>query len=447
MSAPDRQPLVLAIDFGTSWCKAAYVTPDGSILAIGRVWTRGLPSRGGADGLDELWQALVSSVQDANARLTAAAISARPDAVGIACRGMFGVVLNKHREPLPLTSLLPSSKGSPITRAVYASPAWLPEGGYAYSYAPRLVGSLRWLRDNEPDNWPRVRFAGALHDWLVLQLSGIWVTDLATGPGQDDWPQAMVELTGLPLDTFPVIRNGHALAGTLTTMTAQALDLPAGTPVITGYHDGGAASIGTGTISAGDTCLTLGSNLAFRPVSSARLPDCFGYPITRDAWAWVDSVAGSAARLDDVAATLSGTSHATPEQHQKLAALGLRVPAGSPGDEPGAIYRATVEAIALDVRRLMDRAIENGARPTRLVATGGATDNPLMLNVLSAILGMPIEIGPPEAGILGTAIGAAVASGWLPSIGAGVATMVQTAPGVEPDPEDVAAYEMVRDTL
>ncbi len=444
MSACGGQRHVLAIDFGTSWCKAAYVARDGSILALGRVWTRGLPSRGGADGLHELWQALVNSVRDAGVFLAEAGIPARPDAVGIACRGMFGIVLDKHREPLPLLSLLPSSKESPITREVYASQAWLPAGGYAYSYAPRLVGSLRWLRENEQDNWPHVRFAGALHDWLVLQLSGVWVTDLATGPGQDTWPQAVVELTGLALDTFPAIRDGHALAGTLTPSAAQALGLPTGTPVITGYHDGGAAGIGTGTIAAGDTCLTLGSNLAFRPVSPARLTDCFGYPITRDAWAWVDSVAGSAVRLDHVTATLSGTSQATPEQHQQLAELGLRVPAGSGGHEPGALYRATVEAITLDVRRLMDRAIRNGARPTRLVATGGATDNPLMLHVLSAVLGMPIEIGPPEAGILGTAIGAAVASGWLPSIEAGVATMVQTAPGVEPDPEDVAVYRDMR---
>lgn len=461
---------MLAIDLGSTVCKAGYLDRRGTIVAQGRAPCPRPAVAGGQPALADFWPVLHAAVRAAGDELRCAGQEPRPAALGLSCRAMFGIFLDQDGQPLPGSGQMLAVRGAPDTIATCASPAWGPDGPYAYAYASRQVATARWYRRTHPDCWQRVRRIGALRDWLVLQLTGQWVTDLATGPGQDDWPRAVPTLTTAPLDAFPPVRDGHTVAGALIAPAASALGLPAGTTIVTGYHDGSAAGIGTGTIAPGDTCLTIGTNLAFRPVCEPRPPDCFGYPIIRDSWAWVDSVPSSATRLDDVASLLvAGNGSATVEDHARLATRAARVPAGANGlrmpvfarEDParhlraateakaagrsaGAIYRAMMEALAIDLWQLSARARHDGARPRRYVATGGAVANPLFVRIISGMLNVPIAPGPAEAGLLGAGIGAAVGAGWYCAIPEAVADLVHPGTTIDPIPSDVTRYAALR---
>jgi xylulokinase len=121
---------------------------------------------------------------------------------------------------------------------------------------------------------------------------------------------------------------------------------------------------------------------------------------------------------------------------------GERVPFHDPGlrgglsgldvtQTPAALRRAAYEASAMALRLIVERA---GARPRRIVATGGGSQVPGWLQAIADMTGVPVEpVAVPE--------GAALGAAWLARIGARLETSIDDAGRwaaygavVEPDP-------------
>jgi len=395
---------------------------------------------------------------------------AAPDALALSCRGVIGLWLDADGEPIGVPPETTKDAPRDAIAAVYADPAWQPADPYLFSYVPSLVGRTCWLRRYHPDRYDRVQRAGALHDWIVYWLTGRWVTDLATGPGQYDWPDAVMALTALPASAFPTIMDFSAVIGTLTAAAAADLDLPLNTRIVTGAHDGSAANLGAGAFNVGDACITLGTHFVLRVVTSTPLAGSFGYLITPDTWAWVRGAHGLSAQLDAVVAVLDGGGHPVSSQrHMALTLLAEDAPVGTPGlrmralplgqearqaeaaraalragHDPGMIYRATLEGAALAVRGLLEQARSAGARPTRFIVTGGATANTLLLRILSGILGAPLAIAEGEAGLFGAAMFGAIGAGWYASVADAATRMIPPAGTVAATLEERAIYAILR---
>lgn len=457
--------LVLTIDVGSSWCKAAYLDATGHMVASGHAYTRAIaPSRDAM--LPAFWQALCAAVRVANAQVPH---TIHPAAVGISCRAQLGVCLDANGQGFwPMWDCL-LDRQAPELQQVYAPGHWGTQDPYAFGYGVRMAAMVRWLQQQRPDEWRRIRWIGALHNYLVYCLSGVWVSDPTSGAEASAWPQPLIDLTGLPCAAFPTILPPQQVVGGLTPAAAALLGLPAATPVVVGLHDGAAANLGTRAIAAGDACFTLGTNFVFRAVTGARLPSgIFAYTILPERWAWVNNVPSASTQFDLVAERLRSALPTMAVRHQVLGqladqiapgALGLFVQRMQPGEEAlfaqrinalrqagyadGVIYRAMAEAIAMGVYGLVQTAIRDGVRPQRLVAMGGSVQNRHFLHVLTALLGTPIEIGPVEAGLLGAGMAAAVGSGWYPTVEAAMAHMTTPGPLVHPDPEAVAFYRSV----
>jgi sugar (pentulose or hexulose) kinase len=425
-----RPDTVLAVDLGTSWCKAAYVDRRGTIHAEGRVPSRAITNLG--DGrLEAFWGAVVDAVHLASKQLP---FAAAPDAIGISCRGLFGICLDEHGKGfIPSYDIL-AIKSSPDVAAAFRSPVWQ-DDPYAFGYTVRLAGLLAGLRRSAVEEWRGIQRAGALHDYIVYRLSGLWVTDPTTGPNALQWPAGLMQISGLAEEVFPEIRDYWDTAGELTPTAAEALDLPVGTRVVVGAHDGAAANIGTGAIHPGDACLTLGTNFAFRAVTSERpKTNCFGYVVAPGRWAWVNSVPGVATKLDCVATALLGESGDLNDRHRHLGNHAMEIDAETPlpplvfTDIPsllesvneaqrqnfsdGAIYRSTLKTAAEKLRELVDKARHDGATANRYVATGGAVGSRPLLQILENELEAPVQVGHPEAGLLGTSMVTAIGAGW-----------------------------------
>ena len=443
--------LVLSIDLGSSWCKAAYVDRQGQIVAEGRARTREISERSDTS-LEQFWQALITAVRLTNASLPSERF---PDAIGLSCRGLFGICLDQDgRGFIPSYDILSTKSSSDVTTA-YKSDAWGNDDPYAFGYTVRVAGLLAGLRRTSPREWRRIHRVGSLHDYLVYRLSGAWVTDPATGPNMLQWPAGLMGISGLPLDAFPVIQHPWQVAGGLSPRVATALGLPENTPVVVGLHDGAAANIGTGAVNPGDACLTLGTNFALRVVTGERpKTDCFGYVVAPDRWAWVNSVSKAATRLDVVADTLLDDS-SLGEKHRLLGAFAADVPptglaplplldnveslsvavsdAVRQGYTPGEIYRSTLQATASGVNALVGSARKDGAFASRYIATGGGVHNRELVRTLAETLGAPIQVGHAEAGILGAGMVAAIGAGWFPTLAAAWDAMGSPPLSVSPD--------------
>lgn len=461
--------LVLGIDLGSTWCKAVYADPDGRVVAQGRAYSRVRLD------LDRLWEALVEAVRAAGADLEARGLRPAPTAVAISCRGLIGLFFDRDMRLLNPPEEDPTLPVPEIAE-VYDAPGWGAGGPYACGYAPVLAGRALRLRRREPERHRRVARLGALRDWLTWRLTGEWVTDLATGHGAPDagvpaWPAVCAELAGLPPAAFPRCLRADATAATLTPTAAEELRLPSGLPVATGAHDGVCANLGVGAVAVGDCCLTLGTNAVARVVTGAPVPGWFGYQVLPHRWAWVRGAPGSAMQLDAVVAALDGgPADVGPERHCALTGEAARGPAGcdglrlpvlapghgpgrveraqadrvraalTAGNTPGAIYRAALEGIAGAVRGILDRAREAGARPTRYVVTGGMTANALLVRIIGAVIGAPVEIADPEAGARGAAMLAAVAAGWYGCAATAAAAMTPEHEVHHADLDEVQAY-------
>jgi sugar (pentulose or hexulose) kinase len=398
--------------------------------------------------MERVWSAVCTAVRMANAALGE---PAAPVAIALSCRGGSGVWIDVAQRVLPVPSYAAATaQVQEEINALYQQPIWGDKGPFAYSYAPVTIGRSVWLRRHEPEIWAQVARTGSLHDWILLRLTGAWLTDPASGAGGYAWPAEALELAGLPDGAFPESRPQEEIASGLTAEAAEALGLIANTPVVVGCHDGVAANIGTGIVQPGDACITLGSNLVVRAVTGERLPDCFGYPILNDRWAWVRGAHGIAAQIDAIVGVLDGGGDpVTPERHAALTAAAETIdvlpdelemptlPRGFDGERrqqarealaagfsPGQIYRATLESAAGSIAELVANAQRDGAACRRYVVTGAAAANDLLLRMLSAALDAPLEIGDNEAGLRGAAVLAAMGAGFFLTVDQAIATMV-----------------------
>lgn len=442
-----RAELVLAVDVGSTWCKAAYLNCHGQLVADGRAYTRDIPLDRNTT-LPRFWSALQAAVRMATAKVP---IPCVPAAIGISTRALFGVCQNVAGEwSLPAWDAQLDRRTSPAMQWAYSAAVWGDQDPFAYGYGVWVGGLMHWLQQTRPAEWHAIHRIGALHDYILYQLTETWITDPTTGPGERGWPTEIVAMSGLPRSAFPQVQPAHQIAGGLTPAASQALDLPAGLPVVVGMHDGAAANLGVGAVQPGDACLTLGSNLVLRVVADPPpLTQAMRYLIVPGRDAWVGNVPGASTQLDLTAATLRPQHADVAAAHRELGELAaaalpdaaalvlhLHPPdaetkmrqavtmARQAGHSDAAIYRATVEAVAVGIQALVQRAIQHGAQPRRFVTTGGHSQNELFLRMLATLLAEPLAIGPIEGGVLGAGIAAAIGAGWYGDFDAAVREMV-----------------------
>jgi sugar (pentulose or hexulose) kinase len=336
----------------------------------------------------------------------------------------------------------------------------------------RTASFLLYLKSERPEEWRQITRIGALRDYLVYRLAGVWVTDPTSGPGEGEWPPEIIAMTEMARECFPPTLPPQQVVGGLLPDAAELLKLPAGTPIVVGLHDGAASSIGARSIHVGDACLTLGTNFVLRAITGERLTArSFSYLVLPERWAWVNNVHKASAQLDIVAELLHEVAHQeVRESHASLGRFADEVAPGCNGlviermlagqerefrlriDEArlaghsqGHIYRALMESLASGVLDLLQRARRDGATPSRFVATGGGVHNRHFLRLLAAMLDAPIEVAQAEAGLIGAGIVAAVGGGWYATVTEAVDAM--TAPGeiLYPDPITAKHYRIQRE--
>ena len=124
-----------------------------------------------------------------------------------------------------------------------------------------------WVRENEPNNWSRVRSVMLPKDYVRFELTGERATDVADASGtllldvaQRRWSKEMLDRVEMKESLLPALYESPEISGRISAAGATATGLKIGTPVVAGAGDQAAGSIGMGVVSPGTVSATIGTS-------------------------------------------------------------------------------------------------------------------------------------------------------------------------------------------
>lgn len=136
---------------------------------------------------------------------------------------------------------------------------------------PVLTGftlpKLLWVRDNEPQNFERVRKILLPKDYVRFCLTGEYASDVSDASGtalfdvvHRRWSLDLVSSLGLDAAILPRVYESPEVTGTITAAAAESTGLEPGTPVVGGGGDQASSAVGNGIVEPGIVSCTLGTS-------------------------------------------------------------------------------------------------------------------------------------------------------------------------------------------
>jgi xylulokinase len=458
---------LLGIDIGTQGSKGVIVASDGTLVASQFV-EHGLstPRPGWAEhDADAIWWA--DFVKLTRHLLQQAQVEARDIAgVGVCALSPDMLPLDGNGHPLRPGILYGIDTRASVEIVTMNQDLGL--AGNAALTAQDVGPKILWFRAHEPLRWNRTRKIVSAHGYVIARLTDQYTIDHTTAGGYRpfydptlaDWDASICARYDLPLEYLPTIAETTGIVGSVTASASAETGLAEGTPVIAGATDFPAEAVSTGASDIGDLIVSYGTTmvvLAFteRPIICQGLWSGRGllgaladlYP---ERYVVAGGMATSAA-LTRWFRDNFGQTERRAEQELGINAyqvLSLEAEAIRPGSDGlivlpyfsgertpihddqaqgvlfglslahtrGHVYRALLEGISYGLAHHVDLMQAAGARPRRIVATGGGSRNPLWAQIVSDVTGLPQVIQGRSSAALGVAFLAGVGVGLVDNL-------------------------------
>ncbi|RPI33618.1 MAG: carbohydrate kinase [Chloroflexota bacterium] len=470
---------LLAIDIGTTHCKAGLFTDNGRSL---RIASRMMVTHQTPEGWvyydpEEVWSTVAATIQDVT--------QAQPEsiaAIGIASMAETGLLVDR-------------STGQ--TRSFFVpwfDPAAQPSAALVQSRSDALecylkfglrmnfkcgLAKLLWLLQRNPGLLKDTIWLSAA-DYAAYRLTGVFGTDyslacrtFAFRVDRKEWDLDWLRDWGLPPGTFPTA----VLSGTPLGGVTPGNILPAGIPVSICGHDHVCGALAGGAIQPGivfdsmGTAESLLGALPERPLTEAdfRIGLLYGCHAVRGGGYWMGGVSASGGSVEWLR-SLFGNK---PLSYQELDALleeadpdptgilyfSYLLGSGSPHTNPymrGAfiglsalhgranLLKAVLEGVAYEVELIRRAGEKMIGQPIRsLVTAGGGTRNRHWLQVKADVSGCQIEaLAEPASTLLGAAMVSAIGVGLYAGTAEALSALPARAVEVfKPDAERNAIYK------
>ncbi|HLX86436.1 MAG TPA: xylulokinase [Terriglobales bacterium] len=340
-----------------------------------------------------------------------------------------------------------------------------------------------WVRENEPENWKKVRSIMLPKDYVRLQLTGERATDMADASGtllldvaHRRWSKEVLEAVEMDASLLPTLYESPDVCGKISAAGAAATGLRAGTPVVAGAGDQAAGSTGIGVVSPGAVSATIGtSGVVLAATDSPALDPggrmhtfCHAVP---GRWLVMGVTQAAGLSLRWFRDQFGVSSEHQPESYEKLTSQAATVPPGcdgllwapylmgerTPYLDPNArgmlagltashtrahVIRAILEGVTFSLRDTFTlfAGINIPVKTIRL--GGGGARSALWRQIQADIYGQPVETVEAEEGAAyGAAILAGVGAKAWPSVDAACSAVVRVAGRVSPDPSACATME------
>ncbi|MDI6829214.1 MAG: FGGY family carbohydrate kinase, partial [Armatimonadota bacterium] len=129
------------------------------------------------------------------------------------------------------------------------------------------AGKIVWLRNNEPENYVRVRKVLLPKDYIRFKLTGDFASDVSDASGTSlfnvkkrKWADEMLDGIGIPREWMPKVYESPEITGRVTEEAAEITGIKAGTPVVGGGGDQAAGAVGNGVVETGIISSTVGTS-------------------------------------------------------------------------------------------------------------------------------------------------------------------------------------------
>jgi xylulokinase len=126
---------------------------------------------------------------------------------------------------------------------------------------------LLWVRENEPENWKRVRSVMLPKDYVRFRLTGERAIDVADASGtlmldvaKRRWSAEVLQAAEIDPSLLPAVYESPDVCGKISVTGAAATGLAAGTPVVAGAGDQAAGATGMGIVTPGAVSATIGTS-------------------------------------------------------------------------------------------------------------------------------------------------------------------------------------------
>ena len=473
---------VFGIDVGTTAVKALLVGTNGKTLAEAEVeHPVNVPQPGWSEQHPDLWwRSTIAAVRSAIQSANQDGLSVEVAAVGLSGQMHSSVFLDADskviRPALLWNDVRTASQcreildhvGMPVLRSTVGN---LPLEGFT---APKLL----WLRQNEPDNYDRLRMLLLPKDYIRYRLSGEHATEPSDAAGtllydvhKRTWATPVLQALDLDLGILPDVVESTEISGVVSAEAASTLGIAAGVPIVGGGADNAAGAVGCGATSSTVLQASIGtSGAVLVPAEVPHVAEemnlhtfCHSAP---NMWYLMGVVLSAGSALRWFRDTLSaGHSYDTlTEEADQIVAgsegllflpylTGERTPHND-ADARGVFFglsfahglghltKAVIEGVCFAMRDSLELMKDQGVSPREVRLIGGGARSRMWRQTLANVFGLPIATVQPSGGAAyGAALLAAVGAGIFDSVEDAVRSCISTASGAEPDAKESATYE------
>ncbi|MBI4873866.1 MAG: hypothetical protein HY822_04440 [Acidobacteria bacterium] len=466
---------VIAIDLGTTGCKAAVFDGGAMLGSAYRHYSYHSPEDGWAEqDAEQVWLLVSATVKEALAsvstrpEIAAICVSVQGDAIipldrrGAALHpAMLGMDTRSHREAADLEDRfgrgqLYSATGMPCEPLNAITKVW-------------------WLVRRRPELRNRIWKYVHYEEFLLMKIAGVPALDftmasrtMAFDPAAKDWVAPVLDCVGITPSELGNVAPSGAPVGIILNAVADDWGIQRNALVVTGGHDQCMAALGAGVIDTDLACYSMGtaeviSTCFDAPRSGPAMLEC-NYPcychvagdryftITLNQsgglsleWFLDLSCAGFPEMVEGLKIEpslamflphLVGSGTPTCDHRSRGSFLGLSLKTGR-----AEMFQAVVDALAFEARLNVETLERLDIPIAELRAVGGGSRQRRILELKATVLNKPIRtLRNPEAALLGAAMLAEVAIGSFPSLEAACEECVHFRETIEPRLDAVESY-------
>lgn len=433
----------IGIDLGTSAVKMIMMNEKGDIItSVSREYPLYFPKEHWAEQDPEDWW---NAVKDGLKELTKGIDKSQIRGISFGGQ-MHGLVMLDKDDNVIRPAIL-WNDGRSVAQCEYLNNVIGTEKLSNYTaniaFAGFTAPKLLWVKENEPNNFKRIKKIMLPKDYIAYRLTGIHSTDMSDASGMllldvknRCYSEAMLGICGISKSVLPKLFESSDVIGTITENASKETGLLTSTKVIAGAGDNAAAAIGTGTIGDGKCNISLGTsgtvfiaqdkftvdrNNALHSFAHAdgkyHLMGCMLSAASCNKW-W----------LEEIIKTKNYTS--SQENIKNLGEnnvyflpylMGERSPHNDPdvrgafigismGTSRDDMTQAVLEGVAFALRDSIEVAKSQGLNIKYSTICGGGAKSPLWCKIIANVLNMDIvtlekEEGPAFGGAILAAVG------------------------------------------
>ncbi|MBQ1900128.1 MAG: xylulokinase [Erysipelotrichaceae bacterium] len=257
----------IGIDLGTSAVKLLLVDEKGNIVSSrSKEYPLSIPMPGWSqqDPAD-WWKAIKEGLNELLDGFD------RKKVAGIGCGGqMHGLVILDENDEVIRPCIL-WNDGRTNRQTAYLNEVIGKERLAEYTaniaFAGFTAPKILWVKENEPENFEKIRKIMLPKDYINYLLTGVFSSDYSDASGtllldveHKCWSKQMMEICSVREDQLPKLYESYEVTGTIKEEIAEEFGLNKDVIVVAGAGDNAAAAIGTNTLKDGACNISLGTS-------------------------------------------------------------------------------------------------------------------------------------------------------------------------------------------